>query len=54
MSSKYLKSLTWRIRVASQAPSITPAPNSGQNKSSQCEPGKALRAITGKNVAVMM
>ena len=40
--------------VASTAPAITPAPNSGQNRSSQREAGSAWRAITGRKVAVTM
>jgi uncharacterized Ntn-hydrolase superfamily protein len=42
------------MRVANQAPVITPRPKSGRNKSSQGELGKAARAITGKKVAAIV
>ncbi len=41
-------------RVAKNAPIVTPAPNTGQNRSAHTEPGIACRAITGRKVAVMM
>jgi hypothetical protein len=41
------------MRVDSSAPSATPAPKMGQNRSGHTEPaGKAARAITGRKVAV--
>jgi hypothetical protein len=40
--------------MARKASAMTPSPNIGQKKSSYREPGSASRAITGRNVAVMM
>ena len=41
-------------RTVSSAPTATPMPKIGQNRSSQTEPGSACRAITGRKVAVTM
>ncbi len=43
------------MRVDRNAPSATPTPKIGQNRSGQIEPaGNTRRAITGRKVAVMM
>ena len=53
-ASSQRRSPVRRSRVDSSAPITTPPPSTGQNKSIHGEPGRAMRAITGRNVAVTM